>query len=85
MHLGAAPEGIGGFNKKYHIDVKKPDPRLSHMPTWTTFPENWTEHARIGIEEAIAKRPPSTGNDITGIEKWRDKMLVEILRLHGLL
>ncbi len=85
MHLGAAPEGLGGFNEKYHIDVTKPDGRLSNMPTWTTFPEKWSEHASVGIEEAIAKRDTSTGNDIASIEKWRDNMLVETLRLHGIL
>ncbi|NTV88828.1 MAG: 3-hydroxyacyl-CoA dehydrogenase family protein [Clostridiales bacterium] len=85
MHLGAAPEGLGGFNEKYHIDVTKPDGRLSNMPTWTTFPEKWSEHASIGIEEAIANRDASTGNDIPSIEKWRDNLLVETLRLHGIL
>jgi 3-hydroxyacyl-CoA dehydrogenase len=85
MHLGAAPEGIGGFNEKYHIDVTKPDGRLSNMPTWTTYPEKWTEHASAGIDEAIAKRDASKGNDIPSIEKWRDNMLVETLRLHGIL
>jgi hypothetical protein len=39
----------------------------------------------VGLEEAIANRPPETGNDMASIEKWRDKMLVETLRLHGLL
>jgi len=85
MHLGAAPEGIGGFNEKYHVDVTKPDGRLSNMPTWTTFPEKWTETAALGIEEAIKHRPADTGNTIPEIEKWRDNMLVETLRLHKLL
>jgi carnitine 3-dehydrogenase len=85
MHLGAAPEGLAGFNEKYHIDVTKPDPRLSNMPTWTTFPEKWAEHASEGIEEAIHNRPPSTGRSMEEIEEWRDEMLVEILRLHNLL
>lgn len=83
MHLGAAPEGIGNFNTKYHVDVTKPDGRLSNMPTWTTFPADWTEKAAEGLEEAIAHRAPETGRDIESIAKWRDKMLVETLRLHG--
>ena len=85
MHLGAAPEGIGGFNKKYGIDVSKPDPRLSDMPRWTTYPPEWTSQAETGLTEAIANRPENTGNDIPSIEKWRDDILVEYLRLHGLL
>lgn len=85
MHLGVSPEGIGCFNEKYHIDVTKPDGRLSHMPTWTTFPADWCKHAEAGLEKAIANRPPEMGNDIPAIEKWRDAMLIGTLRLHGLL
>ncbi|MDR2452725.1 MAG: 3-hydroxyacyl-CoA dehydrogenase family protein [Candidatus Accumulibacter sp.] len=82
MHLSASPEGIGEFNKKYNIDVKKPDARLSALASWNVFPEDWCEKAKSGIEEEIARRRPETGNDIASIEKWRDKMLVELLRLH---
>ncbi|MDR3279905.1 MAG: hypothetical protein LBT23_05290 [Synergistaceae bacterium] len=85
MHLSAAPAGIGGFNEKYHVDVTKPDPRLSNMPVWTTFPASWTENAAVGLDEAIKNRPAETGNDFASIEKWRDEMLVNTLRLHGLL
>jgi 3-hydroxyacyl-CoA dehydrogenase len=85
MHLGAMPEGIGGFNEKYHIDPSKPDGRLSNMPTWTTFPSDWDVHAGEGLISAIQNRPAETGNDAAAIEKWRDKMLLGSLRLHGLL
>ena len=85
LHLGAAPEGIGGFNEKYFIDVTKPDPRLIDMPRWTTYPPDWTSHAEAGLNEAIAHRSQGTGNDNSSIIKWRDDMLVEYLRLHGLL
>lgn len=85
MHLGVSPEGIGQFNEKYHIDVTKPDGRLSNMPTWTTFPADWTEHAQKGLDEAIAKRDPSTGNDMKSIEAWRDDMLLNALKAHKLL
>lgn len=83
MHLGVAPEGISTFNQKFHIDVTKPDGRLSSMPTWTTFPADWCEKAAAGLDEAIAHRAPDMGRDIPSIEQWRDKMLVETLRLHG--
>ncbi|MCD8211414.1 MAG: 3-hydroxyacyl-CoA dehydrogenase family protein [Oscillospiraceae bacterium] len=83
MHLGCAPEGIANFNNKYHVDVTKPDARLSHMPTWTTFPADWCEKAAEGLEQEIADRTPEMGQDIPSIEAWRDNMLVETLRLHG--
>lgn len=85
MHLGAAPEGIGSFNEKYHVDVTQPDVRLSHMPTWTVFPAQWCAHAQAGLEEAIAHRPADTGRDMDSIARWRDDMLVETLRLHKML
>ncbi|MGI6071418.1 MAG: 3-hydroxyacyl-CoA dehydrogenase family protein [Lachnospiraceae bacterium] len=85
MHLGVGAEGIGAFNEKYRIDVTKPDGRLSNMPTWTTFPANWCEQAKEGLDAAIANRAPETGNDMDSIVAWRDDMLVEALRLHKLL
>ena len=83
MHLGVAPEGIGHFNEKYGIDPEKPDGRLSSMPTWTTFPKDWCEKAAAGIEEELAHRTEEQGRDIPSVAKWRDKMLVETLKLHG--
>jgi 3-hydroxyacyl-CoA dehydrogenase len=83
MHLSASPEGIGEFNRKYNIDVKKPDGRLSALASWNVFPEDWCGKAQAGIEEEIARRRPETGNDIASVERWRDEMLVGMLRLHG--
>jgi len=85
MHLGAAPEGIGGFNEKYHVDVTQPDGRLSNMPTWTVFPADWTAKAQEGLEVELKNRPAEQGNDIDSISAWRDNMLVETLKLHKLL
>lgn len=85
MHLGAAPEGIGNFDKKFHNKPGIPDRRLSNMPRWTAFPSDWCELAQKGLEEAIEKRPAETGQDIPSIEAWRDKMLISILQLHAIL
>ncbi len=83
LHMGVAPEGIAKFNKKYGIDPTKPDGRLSNMPTWTTFPADWCEKAAPGIAEELAHRTEEEGRDIESVARWRDKMLVETLRLHG--
>ena len=85
LDLGVGEGGIGKFNEKYGVDVTKPDGRLSHMPTWTTFPADWCEVAAPGLAEEIAHRDPATGQDQASIAAWRDDMLVEILRLHKLL
>lgn len=83
LHMGVGEGGIGKFNEKYGVDVTKPDGRLSHMPTWTTFPADWCEKAAPGVEEEIAHRSEAEGRDTASIAKWRDKMLIETLRLHG--
>ena len=83
LHMGVGEGGIGKFNEKYGVDVTKPDGRLSHMPTWTTFPADWCEKAAPGVEEEIAHRSEAEGRDMASIAKWRDKMLIETLRLHG--
>lgn len=82
LHMGVGEGGIGKFNEKYGIDVTKPDGRLSHMPTWTTFPADWCEKAAPGVAEEIAHRSEEEGRDTASIAKWRDKMLIETLRLH---
>lgn len=38
-----------------------------------------------GIDEEIAARPAEKGQDVASVEKWRDKMFTEILKLQGLL
>ena len=82
LHLGASPEGIGNFNKKYNIDQTKPDKRLEALATWTRFPVDWDKHVQAGLEAEIAGRAEETGRDIASIEAWRDRMLIEILKLH---
>lgn len=37
-----------------------------------------------GIDEEIASRSPDKGRDVASVEKWRDKMFVEILKLQGM-
>lgn len=85
MHLAATPEGIGNFDRKFHNQSGVPDKRLSHMPVWTAFPDDWCELAQKGLDEALKKRPAETGQDIPSIENWRDKLLIAILKLHGIL
>lgn len=83
LHLGAAPEGIGHFNEKYHIDPDRPDRRLEALATWTTFPKDWCRQAWAGLEEALPRRPEAQGRDIPSISRWRDGMLIGLLLLHG--
>lgn len=38
-----------------------------------------------GVDEEIANRPASKGNTVEGIEEFRDKALVELLKIQGML
>lgn len=83
LHLGVSPDGIGKFNEKYHIDPTKEDRGLATLADWTTFPENWTQLAQKGIEEELAHRDPAIGQDDASVEAWRDRMMIDMLKLHG--
>ena len=38
-----------------------------------------------GVEEEIANRDPELGNTVESLNKWRDKALVEILKIQKML
>lgn len=82
LHLNASPEGIRDFTKKFNWVPGQPNRRLATLADWTVFPENWDQVFADGLEQEIAARPLETGRDIRGIEAWRNKMLLQILRLH---
>lgn len=83
LHLGAAPEGLAGFTKKYNMKPGAVNKRMDDLAKWGVFPENWDQVLYEGVLEEIAHRAPETGTDMESIETWRDQMLVELLRLHG--
>ena len=82
LHLSATPEGMRHFTEKYHWVPGQPNKRVAALADWTVFPEGWDKVFADGLDEAIAKRPEWMGNDVPGIEAWRDQMLLGILRLH---
>ena len=57
---------------------------MDDMADWKRYPMEWlTTVAREGQIEEMANRPPEIGNDYDGLAEYRDKMLIEILKLHG--
>lgn len=83
LHLSASPEGMRNFTEKYHWVPGAPNKRVAALADWTVFPEGWDKVVADGLDEAIARRPAEMGNDVKGIEAWRDQMLLGILRLHN--
>lgn len=49
----------------------------------TELPENWAAVAKQGAEETIAHMPECIGNTRDDIAAFRDKVLIELLKLHG--
>lgn len=82
LHLNAAPEGLAGFTEKFHWVPGAENKRVAALANWTVFPQGWDKVFGEGIEKELANRPDTWGKDIAGVEKWRDEMLVEILKLH---
>ena len=56
---------------------------LNDMADWKEFPEQFPEIAREGVEESLKNRPKEIGNTDESLAEYRDKMLIEILKLHN--
>ena len=55
---------------------------LKDAATWTEFTDDIKKKTVDGVKEAIKNRPPNIGNTNESLAKYRDGMLLEILRLH---
>lgn len=55
---------------------------LNDMADWKEFPKEFPKIAREGVEESLKNRPQEIGNDDRSLAEYRDKMLIEILKLH---
>ncbi|MDU3192970.1 MAG: hypothetical protein E6677_05630 [Finegoldia magna] len=53
-----------------------------HVQHSTNFTDDIKKKTVDGVHEAIKNRPADTGNTHETLAKYRDGMLVEILRLH---
>lgn len=80
FHLGAGDQGIKGLLSKLHDSTAM---RLKEMARWTEEPIEWPEVAADGILEEVANRTDEQGKTIPDMIKYRDDMLIEILKLHN--
>lgn len=79
--LNGGKEGTRGINRLTGESVSM---WLEDMPTWTKYPPNgWEEPILSGVEEELKNRSPETGNDQDSLRRYRDDMLVEVLKLHN--
>ena len=75
--------GAGGFRHAHEHMSPSAETWLADMATWSKFPEGWSEFAQKGVLEEMAHRDPACGRTNEEIIRFRDNMLLEILRLHG--
>lgn len=80
FELGGGKNGIEGLIK--HIGPSM-ETWLEDMATWSKFPEGSTEKVTKGVKEEIKNRDENIGNTHDSLLKYRDEMLISLLKLHG--
>ncbi len=80
FQLGGGKAGVDGLMKHLGESINM---WLNDMADFKEFPKEWPEIARKGVEEELKNRSPEIGNDEKSLAEYRDKMLVELLKLHG--
>lgn len=78
MQLGN-PEGLTGMEKMLG---NSGDVWLQDMANWTENPQNWAEVAQPGVDEEMRNFPDYIGHTNDACREYRDRMLIEILKLH---
>lgn len=81
FELGGGGNGRG-FSTIFHLVGKSVEMWLEDMADFKKYPEGFVQIAQQGINEAIANRPAEIGNDTASLRAYRDKMLIEFLKLH---
>lgn len=78
MQLGN-PDGLTGMVKMLG---NSGDRWLEDMASWTHQPDNWAEVAQPGVDREMANFPDHIGHTNDECRTYRDKMLIDILKLH---
>src|SRR5574344_458393 len=78
--LGGGNVGIDGLMNHLNDSITL---WLNDMANWKEFPKDWPSIAQKGVNEEINNRPKEIGNDLPSLAKYRDDMLIEMLRLHN--
>jgi 3-hydroxyacyl-CoA dehydrogenase len=81
MNMGFAG-GVKGMYDKIIVKGSDRSSYLDDMANWIKYPEDLPEKSQAGVDEELANRPAEIGNTDEGLIEYRDKMLIEILKLH---
>ena len=72
----------GGLTGMVQMLGNSGDRWLADMASWTHQPDNWAEVAQPGVDQEMANFPDHVGHTNEDCAKYRDQMLIELLKLH---
>ena len=72
----------GGLTGMVQMLGNSGDRWLADMASWTHQPDNWAEVAQPGVDQEMANFPDHIGHTNEDCAKYRDQMLIELLKLH---
>lgn len=72
----------GGLTGMVQMLGNSGDRWLEDMASWTHQPDNWSEVAQPGVDAEMAHFPDHVGHTNAECAAYRDKMLIELLKLH---
>lgn len=76
----ASPEGAKAFNIKFQPASERIFRSLSTM---TDIPPEWPDMSEVGVEQEKKNLPEIIGHTTAEISAFRDRVLIELLHLHG--
>ena len=72
----------GGLTGMVQMLGNSGDRWLADMASWTHQPDNWAEVAQPGVDKEMDNFPDHIGHTNEDCAKYRDQMLIELLKLH---
>jgi len=80
FQLGGGEHGISGLLQHLNPSINL---WLEDMADFKEFPKEFGPIVQKGVNEEMKNRPPEIGNDDASLAEYRDKMLIEMLKLHN--
>lgn len=74
--------GEGGIRHQTNHLANSYNTWLKDMACWTERDPAWADIAQAGVDEEMSHRPAEIGNTNASLIAYRDRMLLEILKLH---
>lgn len=72
----------GGLTGMVNMLGNSGDRWLEDMASWTHQPDNWAQVAQPGVDTEMQNFPDHIGHTNADCAAYRDKMLIELLKLH---